>query len=160
MISQGFTVPDRPKKVFELMPEGVYNVELIDVTDEEKSVYQKPDEKEIKLVFTFAVIDEGPHYGRRVWDEAKPTITVKPKASNLHIILQKLTGVSFTEEQCNNQKDVLTTDFLNSLIGIQKQLSIVIHTSKTGNQSNQIDAYLPTKVSMPPFDETKVAKEE
>jgi hypothetical protein len=154
MIPNDKILPPIERKEYIPLPEDVYHAELIDVEYREGTNFntQEPEER---LNFTFAIIDEGDNYGRRVWKEVRPVISVKPKHSNLWELVKQLTGREFTNEECLKQHEQLTPEFLNSLVGIHKRLALSIHTSQTGRKSNKISSIMPMDKEMEPYKEDK-----
>lgn len=159
MINPDHKLPEPERRVYEPMPDNVYQAQLVDVDLKQNRKF-KSDEEETRLQFTFVIIEEGPYYGRRVWEDARQIVSLRPKTSKLYDLIKSLTGKTFTEEECKRYTEIVTPEFLNGMIGTQKRLALTTHVSQTGNKSNKIQAIMPVTAELPPYDETKVKNEQ
>lgn len=154
-ITGSVSVSGSSAKEFAPMPVDVYQFELLDVEAKEGLKWGS-EETETKLSFTFVCVEEGQYYGRRVWRNSNTKFVGGTKPSNLYTIVTGITQRQFSKEECANAENVITMDFLNSLIGTQMRLSIGQSVSPTnGKTYNSIQAYLPVKQQLPAFDASK-----
>ena len=155
---QGSNVVAPEGKEWDLIPKDVYQVEVLDIELKEGTKYQS-DEKQTQLVFTFVLIEEGEHYGRRMWQYASQTLSKFKGGSNLYKTIVGLNGgVQLTDEQCSNIDVTCSDEALNALIGKQVRLSIGDKAKQDGTLKNIIESYLPIKEELPAFDATKMDK--
>lgn len=148
------------KKVYPPLPNDVYQFQVVDVTESLKASYNDPEEVEPALKFVLRCIEEGPYYGSFQWVEPTVKLVGGNKPSKLYSFLQAL-GHEFSKEQCTKQDEVLTGEFINSLIGEQVRLTLSI-VKKDGDMvgRNKIEGFLPVKNVLPDFDPDKVKRSE
>lgn len=151
-----FSLPERETKDFEPLPVGAYHAELIDIEQRDGTDFQGNPAKQ--LSFTFAVIQDGEFYGRRLWANASEKMVGGTKPSNLFRILTGITGKSFSKEECANAHEWLNASFLNSFIGTQKLLAVSQKPKQMGGMKNVIESILPVSTNLPPFNPDKVIK--
>jgi len=148
------TVPEG--KIFEVLPKDVYSAELLDVEYKEGTKWMS-EEKQMQLVFTFVILEEGEHYGRRMWQYCTQSLSKFKGGSNLYKTLVGLNGgVEFTDAQCANPDSIASDEILNGLIGKQVRLTIGQKEKQDKTLKNTIESYLPIKKELPPFDESKI----
>lgn len=146
-------------KSFDPLPTDVYQCELLDVEYKEQKAWKSEDMEDV-LVFTFAVIEEGEHYGRRLWQYAKPKLSKFKGGSNLYKVLVGLNGgKQLTDEECAMPEVVCSDDALNDLIGKQVRLSVGQKEKQDKSIKNFVESYLPVKAVLPAFNQSKVVGE-
>jgi hypothetical protein len=146
----------------------MYQVELqkIELKD---NVFYKPDAKKVEekgskyqFSFEFAIINEGPFYGRRIWDTTslafKPTTKRGP--TKLYKIVMAAINQSYTWEQCQDFCPDTRTFYKNlkeQLFVKQLKISIEnITNPETQKVRSKVVAYYPVKSELPSFDPEKV----
>ncbi len=148
---QNITLEKKETKVYPALPEDIYQVELIDISEVEGKKY-KSEELEKKLKFEFAVVEDGEFYGYRVWKRLPLTAPNNDEQyeNNLHKIVKAIKGRSLTFDECVT----FGTDELNELFN--KQLRVTTkNTEKDGKIFTNIEAYLPVKSNLPAFSQDK-----
>ena len=143
------------KKVYPPIPTDIYQCELTDISLDE-STYS--GEKETVFKFELTLIEDGPHYGRKVWKRTAFIAPVPGKNGKnpwVWKICSALVGHALTKEE--GQK--LTAEAMNQLIGNQLRVNIIESEPKDGVVYNNVDSVLAAKMQLPPFDEQKVPKE-
>ncbi len=141
----------------------VYQVEITGIEYKEidnhfKKKPEDPDKKNV-MEFEFTIIEEGEHYGRKLWQKMAPTKPLPPrqngKSSWVWRIASALTGHAITQEEGESYTSAMINDF------ISKQLRITVSQSepKDGKVYNNIDSVLGAKQQLPKFDPTKVKEE-
>ncbi len=139
---------------FNPMPPDVYEFTLIDVAVVEKKKFNS-EEKEKRIQFKFACIEEGPYYGSQVWRDVTQKLTKYKGGSNLYLALKGIMGREITDEEVNNAASFLSDELLNGLVGTQVRLSVDQVTSETGKVYNNLVSYLPVKTKLPVYDPEK-----
>lgn len=158
VVGANVVAPVAEDKEWELLPVDVFQFELLDIDKKMQTKYQSTEEEEV-LVFTFAVVEEGEHYGRRMWQYATPKLSKYKGGSNLYKTLVGLRGgVPFTDEECATPEVTCSDDALNSLIGKQVRISVGQKPKKDGTLKNTIESYLPIKEELLAFDSEKVGE--
>lgn len=152
-------------KDWPLLPPDVYQAEITDIEYKEiDNRYKKeptdPDKKQV-MNFEFTIIEEGPHYGRKMWLMMAPTKPLPPKqngkASWIWRIASALAGkpISYDEGQS------YTTSDINGFIHRQIRMTVTQSEPKAdGKQYNNIDSFLAIKQQLPPFNPDKVRTDE
>lgn len=159
-VKQGTTVEAAKGKNFEPLPADVYPVQILDIEEREGTKWQS-SEVEMQINVKFVVIEEGPHYGRLLWATCSPKIAGGTKQSKLYQVIVAATGAEFTKEQLQKAHEIVTPDFLNSMIGQQLRLTVSVADKHDGSgKTNKVNAYMPKKVAMPEYDASKVKKDE
>lgn len=152
------TVEASKGKKFDPMPADVYSVEILDVEEREGTKYQS-SEVEVQISVKFVILDEGQYYGRFLWATCSPKISGGTKQSKLYQVIHAATGMEFTKEQFQKAGEIVTPDFLNSMIGSQLRLSVTVADKQDGSgKTNKVIGYLPKKADLPAYDEKKVVK--
>jgi len=152
MIEKKFTVEKKEKMEYPPLPKDVYQVELLDITSEERATYDtknKPEEEKIMetvLKFQFTLlegIDRARNNqklrGRSIWENFVPTYLYEGRKgkNKLYKITEALLGRELTPED----EATMDSDFLNSLIGSQIRVTVG-HRESDGNVYDQITDYL------------------
>lgn len=146
----GVKVVKQEEKVWDILPNDVYQAEVLDIELKEE---KKWNSEEIinKLVFTFVVVEEGEFYGRRLWQYATPKLTKFKGGSNLYKVLSGIAGRQLTDEECASPEDTCSDEALNALIGKQVRLTVGQKEKKNGELKNIIDGFMPVKTALPAF---------
>lgn len=163
MINQKFKIEEKKSKQYDPIPEGTYQVELIDIEAEEKPTYNDPSKKELKLDFEFAILNEEKDQkgnelrGRRVWRNFVPTyLYIGKKGKNiLFQIVESLVGQELTREQIAR----LDSEALNKLIGFQCQV-FVENVKKDDKIFSNILKFMPGKKGFSELTENEKSKKE
>lgn len=160
-VKQGTTVEAAKGKNFEPLPADVYPVQILDIEEREGTKWQST-EVEVQINVKFAVIEEGPHYGRLLWATCSPKIAGGSKQSKLYQVIVAATGKEFTKDELQKAHEIVTPDFLNSMIGAQLRVAVIVTDKQdgSGGKSNKINTYMPKKGDLPEYDESKVKKAE
>jgi len=154
VVGSNVTVPQG--KEFELLPVDVYQVELVDVSIKTQTKYQSTEEEDV-FVFDFAVIEEGEHYGRHMWQYCAQKLSKYNGGSNLYKVLVGLNGgKDLSQEAFESPEVTLADDAINALIGKQVRISVGQKAKQDKTMKNIIEAYLPVKTELPAFDKSKV----
>lgn len=139
MLDESVTIEKREARVYDPIPPNMYQVELVDISSEERPVYQKPEEKETVLSFQFAILSGKDKEGndlrtRRVWENFVPTyLYISPKngKNKLYRVTEALLGHELSPEE----EAYIDSKFLNDLIG--KQCRIVTK-NKPGKEAGKV----------------------
>jgi len=138
MLEETLEIKPGEQKEFELIPEGIYTVELLDVSSEENETYNskmcKTDEKEMETVleFKFGLLDGsvngGSLRGRQVWAKFVPSylwISKKNGKNKLYKIVEALLGRELNQEE----QAGFDGGFVNQLVGKHCQ-TVLEHKNK------------------------------
>lgn len=154
MLNDDFKAEKKEKAEYPPLPENVYQVELLDVTMQEKPTYDtrnKPDaEKKYEqlLTFQFTLLagkdkDGQPLRGRNIWRNFVPSyLYIGKKGKNvLYQIIEAVLDRELTKEE---DATGISGKQLNSLIG--KQCRIVVKNNKKDeNIYSNIESFLPSE---------------
>lgn len=153
-IDKKIEIPKEEKKEYPPIPQNVYQVELLDVTLEEKPKYKKPDELENVLNFQFVLLNgkdkEESLRGRNIWKNFVPTylyIGSKGK-NNLYQIIEALIG----RELDLAEEAEMSSDYINGLIGKQCRI-VTINKTKDDKTYSNIDSFLVAEGDLTPLTE-------
>ena len=147
-------------KEWPLIPADVYQVEITDIEYKEvdnkwKQKTTDPDKKQV-MVFEFTIIEEGPHYGRKMWKQMAPIKPYPPdggKETWVYKLASALAGHAITR----GEADKFTTSDVNGFIHRQVRMTLSESAPKeNGKRYNNIDSFLSVKSDLPLFDEKKV----
>lgn len=145
------------KKDWPVIPEEVYQVEITDLTADE-SEYN--GEKKPVFKFEFTIIEEGEHYGRKLWKRGARVSPVPYKNGKNPLTWKVASAVakrSITEEEGK----AYTIADMNALIGKQLRVGVSVTAPKEdGKQYNNVEQFFQAKQNLPPFDESKVKKDD
>lgn len=160
-VKQGTSVEATKGKNFEPLPADVYPVQILDIEEREGTKWQST-EVEVQINVKFVVLEEGPHYGRFLWATCSPKIAGGSKQSKLYQVIVAATGKEFTKDELQKAHEIVTADFLNSMIGAQLRVAVIVTDKQdgSGGKSNKINTYMPKKGDLPEYDESKVKKAE
>lgn len=144
-------------KEYELLPKDVYQAQLLDIENRTEQAWNS-NEMVDKIVFTFVLIEDGEHYGRRLWQHCTTKLSKYKGGSNLYKVLAGLHGRDFTDAEVASPEKIAGDDALNSLIGKQVRLTVgvVEKQTKKGEFKNTIESFMPVKSELPAY----VPKEE
>lgn len=151
-----FKIETVEKKEFPPVPEDIYQVQLLDVTEKFVDSKFKPGTKERLLSFQFTILDQGEYRGRNIWRNNVPSqLWESSKGKNLLFkITEAIIMRPFTEQEALN----MTSTFINKLIGFQCRIVVKNTVGADKKVWNNIDSFLPKKVSLPSLtDEEKKA---
>jgi hypothetical protein len=145
------------KKDWPLIPEDVYQVEITDLTAEESDYMGQ--KKEV-FKFEFTIIEDGEHYGRKLWKRGSRVSPIPYKNGKNPLTWRVASAVAkhaLTEEEGK----AYIIDDMNALIGKQLRVTVSVTEPKPdGKQYNNVDSFLPAKGNAPAFDESRVKKDE
>lgn len=146
MLQGNTPIEKKEAKEYPPIPEDVYQVELLDITETEGKKYQS-NEKEAQLKFQFVLLEgkdgELDLRGQRsVWQNFVPIFLYEGKngKNRLYQIVEAIIGRELTREE----EARLDFQFLNKLVGRQCRLTIK-HKKDGDKVYNNIDSYLPPK---------------
>lgn len=157
MIPENYKLPEREVKVYEPLPPNTYQCELQDIELKDGTSWEGNPERQYS--FTFVVIEDGEHYGRKLWMNSNEKFVSGSKPSNLYKVITGLTGEKYEKDKCNQAHEWLNASFLNSLIGTQKVLAVSQKEKTTGGFKNVIDSILPVKQELDAYDPDKQAED-
>lgn len=149
------TVPASKKK-YDLIPEGVYQVEIEDINLKEE-ISPWSNEMETKISFQMTILTDEPFEGdingsqstrgRRIWKDVtnkmSPGGNVQP--SNLYVIATSVLKKDLSWEECKKFNP-------SSLIGQQLRIGVKHRRSSTGNTSARIESYYKPNKPLPSYD--------
>jgi hypothetical protein len=144
------------KKVWPVLPDDTYQVEISDITPE---VSEYNGEQKDVFNFEFTVIEEGEYYGRKLWKRVSRTAPI-PSKNNKHPISWKIASAVKRHSLTEEEGMAFGVSGFNSLIGKQLRIGVTSTPPKDGKQYNNIESYFMVKQELPPFDESKVKKDD
>lgn len=144
-----FKIETVEKKEFPPMPEDMYQVQLLDITEKFVDSKFKPGTKERLLSFQFTILDEGPYRGRNIWRNNVPSqLWESSKGKNLlYRITEAIIMRPFTEAEAKN----MTSTFINKLIGFQCRIVVKNTIGADKKVWNNIESFLPKKEQLRPL---------
>ena len=145
------------KKVWPVMPEDMYQVEITDIAAEEDEWEGK---KKDVFKFEFTIIEPGEYYGRKLWKKGS-RVAPCPSSTNKAPLTWKVVSAvkkhPFTEDEGKS----FSAKDMNALIGQQLRIGVTVTAPKEdGKQFNNAESFFMAKSLLPPFDEAKVKKDE
>jgi hypothetical protein len=155
---------DPQTKEWPLIPADVYQAEITDIEYKaEPNRYKKydtdPDEKQY-MNFTFTIIEEGPLYGRKVWQKMSMIKPYPPKQNGKATWVYRLATAMAGHPITKGEADKFTSSDINDYIHRQVRVNIIQSApDNNGKVWNNIDGFMTAKQQLPPFDEKKVPKE-
>lgn len=164
MLSDSFELDTPQKKEWPLIPADVYQIQLTNI-EEKIEPYRfkehatEPDEVK-RINFEFAIIEDGPNYGRRLWQKMAPVKPYQPTGKGKETWMYRLASAFEGHPIQREEADLFGAANLNSYLN--RQLRITVKHSApnaSGKQYANVDSFLPVKTMLPPFDEAKVPKE-
>ena len=134
MISEDLKIDTSENKEFELLPEDVYQVEIVDVNEVIRNKYQST-EQETALRFKFKIL-EGKYKNRLLFKTISPKWNEgfeEGQPSNLYVLMTTLGW----------KGGVPTAQDVNNLIGKQLRVLVKIKKGKKG-EYNAIEEFIKT----------------
>lgn len=158
MLTAPFKAIKQEALTYEVLPEEIYPVELLDIgTKEFKNNFKKTEKDPdtiTHLVFQFTILNEE-HRCRNVWDNFIPmTLYISPKKgkNRLYQVLEALLGHELSPAEENGIDD----QFLNGLVG--KHCRLFIGINAKNSKYNEITKFMPKKESFPALTEEEKEK--
>lgn len=155
MLNETMSFEKKQVTEYEVLPENIYQVELLDVNLDRRPTYDtrlKPDsEKEYETVlnFQFTLLSGTANgkdlRGRNVWENFVPTylyIGKKNGKNKLYNVVEGLLGRGLTMAE---EAEGITSDTINSLIGKQVRIGIK-HNVKGDKTYDRIEQYYPVEI--------------
>jgi hypothetical protein len=148
-------------KEWPLIPADVYQAEITDIEYKtEPNRYKKfptdPDEKQV-MNFEFTIIEEGLHYGRKLWQKMAPIKPYPPKQNGKQTWIYRIASAMAGHAITNAEADKFTSSDINGFIHRQVRVTVSESAPKeNGKRYNNIESFLSVKQQLPPFDEKKV----
>jgi hypothetical protein len=155
MLNETMSFEKKQGTEYEVLPENIYQVELLDVNLDRRPTYDtrlKPDsEKEYESIlnFQFTLLSgtaNGKNLrGRNVWENFVPTylyIGKKNGKNKLYNVVEGLLGRNLTMAE---EAEGITSDTINSLIGKQVRIGIK-HNVKGDKTYDRIEQYYPVEI--------------
>lgn len=138
-------VPKEEAK-FPVLPDDVYSVEIEDIElDVKPDKFAKPDENGVipdreQYCVKFKVLEPAEHKDRQIrsWLNTTLRVSTKSKRPGLAQFLKAVTGKEFGVDD----REKLTGDFMNSLIGSKLRVSVILEVNKSGNEFSAVTSYL------------------
>jgi hypothetical protein len=156
MINSDIKVEKKESQEFSPLPDNIYQVQLLDVTDEKRPTYdtrnEPDDKKQYETVFNFQFVllagkdkDGEPARGRNLWANFIPSYLYESKKgkNRLYQITEALLGHTLTLEE----EAKMDGEFINNLIGKQIRVGTVTKTNGDKKFTN-IDVYYPVEVEL------------
>jgi hypothetical protein len=161
--------PDMPlqepqAKEWPLIPADVYqteitNIEYKEIDNKWKKEPTDPDKKQI-MNFEFTIIEEGPHYGRKMWKQMAPIKPYPPSQSGKESWVYRLASAMAGHAITRGEADKYGSSDINDFYRRQVRITISESAPKdNGKRYNNIDSFLSAKQQLPPFDVNKVPTE-
>ena len=145
-LDNNLKIPMRESKEFPPLPEDIYQVELLEITADEKPAYKDKDKLETVLSFQFTVLDDGELRGRNIWRNYVPAALWSSSKNGKNVLWQIIEAIIMRELR-EDERDSMDAEFLNKLIGYQCRV-VVKNNTKDGKIFNNIDSFLPKKSSL------------
>lgn len=151
-------------KEWSLIPADVYQTEITNITYKEvdntrwKKKPTDPDKKQV-MEFEFTIIEEGQHYGRKLWKQMAPIKPYPPtggKETWVYRLASAMAGHSITRAEADKYGSSDINDYSH------RQVRITVSETApkdNGKRYNNIDSFLPAKTQLRVFDANKVPKE-
>jgi len=137
MLDEKITLEVKEKAEYPPIPKDIYQVELLDITSQQKPTYDTRKETEDKqimetiLSFQFTLLDgmdgETELRGRNIWDNFVPTYFYEGKKGKNKLL--KIAEAFYGSELSPEQLATMGTKELNGFIGSQIRVSIEPKTS-------------------------------
>jgi hypothetical protein len=145
------------KKEWPLIPEDVYQVEITDLTAEEAE--WKGVKKDV-FKFEFTIIEPGQYYGRKLWKKGS-RVSPCPSNNNKAPLTWKVASAVAKHPLTEPEGKAYTIADMNAMIGKQIRIGVsVTAPNQDGKQFNNADSFFMVKQDLPPFDESKVKKDD
>lgn len=145
------------------LPADTYQVEILEIGVKENFFY-RPDAPEGKkghkysISATLVIIEEGDHYGRRLWREFTPVMkpTGKKGPTLLYKFVSAVLNTNMDFEQCEAYVSNLKN--FGKLKGKQFRAGVEVTKKQNGDEKNAVNSFYPSKKDLPPFDPDKFDK--
>lgn len=140
-IDSSYAMPKAEKKVYELLPDDVYETRIKDI---EKIISTfKDDDGNDREVFKFTFSLEDPAYPNRlVFKEVAPFAYVSKKGPS---ILLSIFNAVAKRDLTQEEYEAIGPAQVNDLIGKPLRVNVGHKTSGAGNDYNLVKSFLPTK---------------
>lgn len=141
-IDTSYQMPKSEKKVFELLPDDVYEVKVKDI-EKIVSPFKDDDGNEREVFkFTFSV-EEQAFPNRLVFKEVSPYAYISKKGPSVLLsIFNAVEKRDLTEEEAS----AIGSEKVNALIGKGLRVNLGHKTSAAGNEYNVVKGFLPSKL--------------
>lgn len=144
-IDTNYSMPKSEKKVFELLPDDVYETKVKDI-EKIISPFKDDDGNEREVFkFTFSV-EEAQYPNRLVFKEVAPYAYVSKKGPS--VLLQIFNSVA-KKDLTQEEYEAIGPEQVNALIGKPIRVNLGHKTSAAGNDYNLVRGFLPTKTIDP-----------
>ncbi len=158
MLTSPLKVQKQEAMVYEVLPEEIYPVELLDIgTKESKNNFKRSEKSPdtiTQFVFQFTILT-AEYRCRNVWDNFIPmTLYISPKKgkNRLYQVLEALLGHELSPAEENGIDD----QFLNGLVG--KQCRLFIGLNPKNPKYNEITKFMKTTTLLPALTEEEKEK--
>lgn len=149
MLPSNQSIEKKEKMEFAPLPPNVYQVELLDISLEQRPKYKEPETLENVYSFQFVLLsgkdkDGIDLRGRNVWANFVPSffyVSGTYGKNALYKIVEGMLGREISQLEHEN----MTTDFINALVGKQVRVLIENKASKQGKVFSNINNYLPVE---------------
>jgi hypothetical protein len=164
MLPESMELQTPQTKEWPLIPEDVYQTEItnIEYKVEPNRYKQKetdPDEVQ-RMNFEFTIIEEGPHYGRKVWQKMAPIKPYPPygkgKSTWVYRLASAMEGHPITKEEADGFNSSNINGYIHRQVRVTVKHSV---PNAQGKQYSNVESFLTIKQELPLFDENKVPKE-
>lgn len=148
--------PNREKKEFSLIPEGVYQVQLHDITEKQKPDFKNPSVLKNFLTFTFIILNEGDIRGRRLWLDVSAITPFPPSEGRKESWIHKVVSAIEKHSISQDEAEAFNQEKFNALIG--KQLQVVVKHSPpkaSGKIYANVESVLAASSVMPEYETPK-----
>lgn len=141
-IPEGYALPKSEKKVFELLPDDVYEVKVKDI-EKIVSPFKDDDGNEREVFkFTFSVEDAA-FPNRLVFKEIAPYAYISKKGPSM---LLKVFNAVEKRDLSETEAEAIGSEQVNALIGKSLRANVGHKTSAAGNDYNLVNGFLPSKL--------------
>lgn len=136
----------KEEPAFPTLPDDVYSVEIEDIElDVKPDSFAKPGDDGVQpmreqYVVKFKILEPTEHKDRqiRAWLNTTLRVSTKAKRPGLAQFLKAVTG----KEWGVDDREKLTGDFINSLIGAKLRVSLILEVNKMGKEFSAVTSYL------------------
>lgn len=156
MLPSGINFEEKEKMEYDPLPEDVYQVQLLDVEMQSKPSYDDKTVMEDVLSFQFVVLDDGEFRGRSIWKNFVPTYLYNGKKGKN--ALYQITEAIIRRELKDEDKQNLSSDFVNTLVGYQCRVTVKNKTTGEGKIFSNIDTFLPAKANINKLTQEEIEK--
>lgn len=164
MLPADYELESPQAKAWPLIPQDVYQCEVTKIEHKlEPNRWKKEatdlDEKRV-MVFEFTIIEEGAHYGRKLWQKMAPVKPYPPQSGGKESWVYRLASAMEGHSITRGEADKFGSSNINDYIHRQVRVTVK-HSAPNaqGKQYSNVESFLGAKTQLPPFDEKKVPKE-